>query len=51
MRLGWKLDPDRVACPNLAPGIDDAHDTRLADELALLVTLERCGHQPLLNLL
>ncbi len=51
MRLGWKLDPYGITGRYLPSGQNDTHDARLADDLALLVTLERRGHEPWLDLI
>jgi hypothetical protein len=49
VRLGREHDADRVAGAHLSSGHDGAHDARLADEPAVVVTLERRRHQARLN--
>src|SRR6185437_13992180 len=46
MRLGWQLDPDRVAGPHLALRQDHSHNAGLADQAAVLVAIEGRRHQP-----
>src|SRR5690349_2777096 len=41
----WQLHHDAVARSHLAAGQDNTHDARLADEIALGVTVQRGGHQ------
>ena len=49
MRLWRQLDEDRVAGAHLAAGDDHAHDAGLANQVAVLVTVEGRSHQPALD--
>ena len=49
MRLWRQLDADRVAGAYLAAGYNHAHDTGFANQIAVLVAVEGCGHQPPLD--
>src|SRR3954452_7500300 len=49
MRLRRQFNPNAVSWPNIAASDDDAHDPRLADEIAIGVPVQRCRHQSLLE--
>jgi hypothetical protein len=49
MRLRRQLNPDRIAGSHLAAGDDDAHDTGLANQVAVLVPAEGRRHQSRLD--
>jgi hypothetical protein len=45
VRGRWELDADGIPGPYLAAGLDDAHNACLADEVAVLVTVQNRRHQ------
>ena len=50
MWLGWKLSPDGITGPHLTPSQHNPHHPSLANQLALPIPVQHCGHQPSLKM-